>query len=205
MKIEKNLVSLILFILAGIFILTGLLGTGLLLTQTRSLKYPRLISEAYHGERHELIVPGETQVLLSRTGAYGIYFEVDATDEDLSLKLKNPPAIDCVLKSLSTNRTIKAAPDYIESNRYSNKNENLVGVLIMSLTVDHPGAYHFSCDYNDNHSDPEIQVSLGPNYYWEFIRIIGKIGLPVLGGIIIFSGSLMLSLVLVIIGLVIKH
>ena len=205
MKDKKNHVSLILFILAGIFILTGLLGTGLLLTQTPILKYPRLISEAYNGGRHELIVPGETQVLLSRTGAYGIYYAIDATDEDFSSKLKNPPAIDCVLKSHSTHRTIKAAPDYIENNRYSNKNKNLVGVLIMSLTVDHPGAYQFACDYPDNQSGPEIQVSLGPNYFWEFFRIIGKIGLPVLGGIIILSGSLMLSLFLVIIGLVIKH
>jgi len=204
MKAKRKPASSVMFILAGIFILTGLLGTGLLLTKARLLKYPLLISEAYHDGRHKLLIPGETQIFLSRTGAYGIYYEIDATDEDLTSKLINPPVIDCVLKSQSTNRTIKAAPDHIEKNRYTNRNENLIGVLIMSLTVDQPGAYRFACDYQDNQTNPEIQVSLGPNYFWEFIRVIGKIGLPVLGGIIILIGSLMFSLVLVIVGLVIK-
>lgn len=204
MKKNVNLTSIIMFILAGIFILTGLLGTVLLLNKSGHSKYPLLISEAYSGERHELIVPGETQIFLSRTGAYGIYYEIEATDDDLTSKLNKPPAINCVLRSQASSRTIKAAPDYIESNWYRNRNQNLIGVLIMSLTVDQPGAYSFACDYQDNQTKPEIRVSLGPNYFWEFIRIIGKIGLPVLGGIITFFGSLMISLVLVIVGLMIK-
>jgi hypothetical protein len=74
----------------------------------------------------------------------------------------------------------------------------------MSLTVEKPGTYTFACDYQDGRAEPGILVALGPNYFWEFLRVVWKIGLPVLGGSSIFCGSVFLAFFLLVMGIVIK-
>lgn len=198
---KKQNVHRWLFSLAGLFFLSGSLIAGLLFKHASINRYPALIANAYRDEQHHLMVPGDIEVALTRTGAYGIYFEHDLKSSTYP-EIEIPPAIDCTLTSKSTGAVIEAVPDYVETNRYRSR-DLYSGVLIMSLTVDKPGPYTFACDYQDGRTEPEIRVALGPNYFWEFLRVIGKIGLPVLGASSILCGSVLLVFLLLASGIVI--
>jgi len=95
-------------------------------------------------------------------------------------------------------------PDYVETNRYWSKDEDGLGVLVMSFTVGEPGIYAFACAYAEDSTHPEITVALGPNYFWEFLRVLGKIALPVLGSISVFFGAALLATLLLVIACSIK-
>lgn len=202
MNKKRKTATIILFSLAGLVLAAGLLAAAQLLQLTRLSRYPLLISSSNKEERHRLTVPGEEDIYLSRTGAYGIYHEMDVAEDPLASPLYQPPAISCVLISHATGDTITAVPDYVESNRYTNKAQDLAGVLMMSLSVGQPGRYTFACDTRESKPGSEITVSLGPNYTWEFFRTLWKIGLPGLGGITLLCGSLLISMALGAVGLV---
>jgi hypothetical protein len=201
-KMKKQNLHRWLFSIAGLIMLAGLLMTTLLFKQANINRYPSLIAEAYQETRHHLRVPGDMEVKLNRTGAYGIYFEYDLTSS-IYPEVEIPPTIDCTLTSKTTGAVIEAVPDYVQTNRYRSKDLHS-GVLIMSLTVEKPGAYTFACDYQDGRVEPEIRVALGPNYFWEFLRVVWKSGLPVLGGSSILCGSVLLAFLLLISGVVFK-
>jgi len=76
--------------------------------------------------------------------------------------------------------------------------------LIQSITIDDPGEYTFECVKQDDNSVPDVLVSLGPNYTWEFIRLVLKNGVAVLGIILSLFSSVFLSLILVGAGIVEK-
>jgi hypothetical protein len=191
-----------LFSLAGLTILAGLLLAALLFIQGDLHRYPALIGEAYNERQHQLTVPGAREVKLTRSGAYGIYFVHDLLSSTYP-EMEIPPAIDCTLTSKATVTVIEATPDYVKTNQYRTKDLQ-AGVLIMSLTVEQPGTYSFACVYRDGRSEPEILVALGPNYFWEFLRVASKIGLPYIGATSLFCGSLWLALLLSIVGIVFK-
>jgi hypothetical protein len=181
--------------IAGLIVLVGIFSTVYLFKRSGIATYPVLIADAYDEEQHHLKVPGSKDVKLVRTGAYGIYYEnnlIDTHEEVL-------PAIDCSLTSKSTGVKIEAVPDYVETNRYWSNDQNRNGVLIMSITVDKPDRYRFACHYQDGSTRPEISVALGPNYFWEFLRVAWKISLPTLGVMSTFCGSLLLALLFVIV------
>ncbi len=181
--------------IAGLIVLAGILSTVYLFKSSGIAMYPVLIADAYDEEQHHLKVPGSKEVKLIRTGAYGIYYENSLVDTHKQI----PPAIDCSLISNSTGFKIEAVPDYVETNRYWLKDQTGFGVLVMSITVDQPDTYTVSCDYQDGSTRPEISVALGPNYFWEFLRVAWKISLPTLGGMSTLCGSLLLALLFVIV------
>jgi hypothetical protein len=202
MNIKRQALHCWLFIIGGLILLSGLLTAGLLFRQANIARYPTLIADAYRDTRHRLMVPGELKVKLTRTGAYGIYFEHNLVNS-IYPEVEIPPEISCTLTSRETGARIEAVPDYVSTNRYTSKDLH-AGVLIMSLTVEKPGAYTFACDYQDGRAEPEILVTLGPNYFWEFLRVAWKVGLPLLGGSSIFCGSLLLALLMLVSGIIIK-
>jgi hypothetical protein len=160
-------------------------------------KYPDMIEKAFGEEQHHLNVPGAKEVTLNRTGAYGIYYVYNL--EAYRVKQPQvPPAMDCSLTSKSTGAVTQAVPDYVETNRYGSEDQDRMGVLIMSLTVDKPDDYTFACRYQDDMQGQETTVALGPNYAWEFLRVAGRIGLPLVGGMITICGSVLLALFIVI-------
>ena len=162
MKENKKLHSRWLFGIPVLIVLGGALISILLFSSSGIGTYPALIADAYREEQHHLTVPGAIDVKLTRTGAYGIYFEhslVSSIYPDIGM----PPAIDCSLTSKSTGVVIEAVPDYVETNRYRTKDLH-TGVLIMSITVDEPDSYTFACNYQDGSTEPEISVALGPPY-----------------------------------------
>lgn len=188
--------------LSVLVIFVGLLAAVLLWKQSRISTYPLMIADAYRDVQHHLTVPGFQEVSLTRTGAYGIYFEHNLI-RSIPPEVEIPPAIDCKLISTATGSVIKAVPDYVETNRYRSRDLQ-ASVLIMSVTVDTPGTYTFVCNYQDGRVEPEIVVALGPNYFWEFIRVAWKIALPALGGSTILCGCVLLALLLLVTGIVIK-
>lgn len=159
-------------------------------------KYPAMIKEAFGEERHYLIVPGSREIRLTRTGAYGVYYEYTSElyMEDYPV---TPPALECSLTSKSTGATRQAAPDYVEGNRYSDQDRT--GILIMSLTVDRPDTYTFACHYPNGVKEPKSTVALGPNYGWEILKVAWKISLPLLGGLASICGSVLIGLVMVVV------
>lgn len=176
----------------------GLMLTAWIWIGSGFWKYPAMIEQAFSEEQRQLNVPGAKDVTLTRTGAYGIYYVYDLGAYQVE-KLQVPPAMDCSLTSKSTGAVKQAVPDYVETNRYGDEDQDRMGVLIMSLTVDKPDDYTFACRYQDDIQGRETTVALGPNYAWEFLRVAGRIGLPLVGGTITLCGSLLLALFIVIV------
>ena len=202
MKMKKQTLHRWLFSLAGLILLAGLLMTALFFKQAHLNRYPTLIAAAYQDTQHHLVVPGDMEVKLTRTGAYGIYFENDLTSS-IYPNVEIPPVLDCTLTSQGNGAVIEAVPDYVKTNRYTSRDLH-AGVLIMSLTVVKPGTYIFACNYQDGRTEPDIRVALGPNYFWEFLRVVWEISLPLLGGSSILCGSVVLTILLLVSGIVIK-
>lgn len=202
MNINKQTLHRWLFSTTALILFAGLLAATILFKQSNISRYPSMIANAYQDAQHHLMVPGEMEVKLARTGAYGIYFEHNLMSS-IYPEVEIPPAIDCTLTSKATGAVLEAVPDYVKSNRYRSR-DLYAGVLIMSLTVDKPGTYTFACDFQDERTEPEIRVALGPNYFWEFLRVAWKISLPLLGGSSILCGSVLLAFLLLVTGIVIK-
>jgi hypothetical protein len=191
-----------LFGIPVLIVIGGVLVSILLFRSSGIGTYPALIADAYREEQHHLNVPGSVDVKLTRTGAYGIYYEHSLADS-IYLDIGVPPVIDCSLTSKSTGTEVVAVPDYVTTNRYRS-NDLHTGILIMSITVDQPDCYTFICNYQDGSKGPEISVAIGPNYYWEFIRIAWKIGLPFFGGVSLLCGSLLTALIIFLAGFFIR-
>jgi len=191
-----------LFILAALTFLIGLVTSLIIFRQSDIRLYPTMIAGAYNQAKHQLIVPGEKDVNLKRSGAYGIYYIHKLRDPNY-IELEIPPKIDCRLISKKTEEVIKAVPDYVKTNRYRLSDQS-TGVLIMSITVDEPGIYTFSCNSRNELNGEKIQVALGPNYFWEFLRVAWKMAGSLFGGVSILCGSLLLTFLFLITAVLIK-
>ena len=205
MKCKKQVLTRLFFFLACLCLLAGILSSALLFKNTDITKYPGMIADAYRETQHHLVVPGASDVFLTRTGAYGIYYEYSLVAAAVDSRLELPPALKCSLKSKVTGKKVEAVPDFVETNRYWSKGKGGTGVLIMSMTVDEPGKYTFDCAYSNGRTEPEIKVALGPNYFWEFLRVAWKIALPMLGAIILLSSSSFMALVFFVVAIVMKR
>ena len=205
MKTKNKNSHRLLFLIAGVIFFLGLLISAMLFKSTDLSKYPTMIADAYREKQHHLSLPGKTEVLLTRTGAYGIYYEYSLVSASAEHYTYLPPNIQCSLTSHDTGSMIQAVPDYVESNRYWSKEEGGLGVLVMSISIDEPGNYTFECSYNNDQTEPEIVIALGPNYYWEFLKVAWNLGLPILGSISLAGMSILVPLILIIIGFVLKR
>jgi hypothetical protein len=157
-----------------------------------------MIADAYGEGQHRLSVPGSKEIKLTRTGAYGIYYEYNLMSTSVDPP-PLPPEIDCSLTSKSTGAKMEAAPDYVETNRYWSKDRDRTGVLVMSITVDEPDSYTFACHYKDGSREPEIVIALGPNYFWEFLRIAGRTAVSTIAGLSVLFGTGTLALIVAIV------
>ena len=190
-----------LFTFAGLIFLAGFTLTLIIFSRSDVHLYPAMIASAYQRKQHHLMAPGEKEVDLEKRGAYGIYY-LNELDESASNEIEMPPMINCSLISKITKEKIHAVPDYVESNRY--RVGDKTGVLLMSITVDQPGIYTFSCTSSKGIIEEKIHVALGPNFLWEFFQIVLKTAVPIISSVSIFSGSFLLSLLLLITGVLIK-
>ena len=74
----------------------------------------------------------------------------------------------------------------------------------MSITVEEPDSYTFACQYQDGSTEPEITVALGPNYFWEFLRVAARIFVSSVACLTILLGSTAVAVVVLIV-IVIKR
>jgi hypothetical protein len=82
---------------------------------------------------------------------------------------------------------------------YSTGNNERVGMMMRTISIDRPGAYSFSCQYPDNSSTPRIVLAVGPNFVWEFFNLAAKPAAAVVGGLLVFLGVSLISTIMVII------
>ena len=191
MKVKNQSLQQWLFILAALIFLMGFAISLIIFDQSDFHLYPTMVTRSYKQARHQISVPGEEDVNLTRSGAYGIYYIHEVRDLHLS-QLEMPPKMDCRLIFKKTKEVIKAVPDYVKTNRYRLSDQS-IGVLIMSITVDEPGIYTFSCDKRNGQIDQETLVALGPNYFWEFLHLIWDLALPIFGGVSILCGTFVIT------------
>ena len=173
-KIARNCVLNAMLVFLG-----GILAAGVIFHFSGLRYFPSSLADIYREDRIVLQVPGSKDVQLTRAGAYGIYFQYSLVSAALE-PVHIPPAIDCSLKA-NTGQIIEGVPDYEPTNRYWSKKGGGPATLIKSVTIEEPGLYEFSCQHQGDYSGPALQVSLGPNYAWEFIRISLKNILAILG------------------------
>ena len=171
-----------------ILVIGCIAGLGLVITTLGS--YPSLIAEAYNDPLQRVDIPGEADLELSRKGAYAIYYERQNGSSTLE---ERPPTLDCHLTSKMTGKDVPLVPDYVPSNQYSTKDGDQVGVLIYSTTVEYPGYHTLSCGYPDGGENPELVIAIGPNYFFEFLRVAWKLRWAILGVVCIPCISIMLG------------
>jgi hypothetical protein len=103
-------------------IILGLMVSAWILIGAGFWNYPATIEKAFGEEQHHLKVPGSKDVTLTRSGAYGIYYEYNL-EACQGEKSQTPPAIECSLTSKSTGAVTQAVPEYVETNRYEAKDQ----------------------------------------------------------------------------------
>jgi hypothetical protein len=171
---------------AALVLVLGCLAAAIFIISTLT-SYPSLIKEAYKSPLQKIEVPGEADIDLRRKGAYGVYYE------SAHAPTEGPPVLDCSLTSKTTGDDIPLVSDYVPTNRYSTKDGSRVGVLIYSTTIKEPSLHTLSCDYPDGRVSPKMMLAIGPNYFFEFLRVAWNMGGSILGGAGILCGSFMLS------------
>lgn len=152
----------------------------------------------------QVVVPGSKEIHFSKKGAYAVYYEYHSVVNGVSyLTTKTPPALDCHLRSLTSGETASLTPDYVESNSYSTKGDDRIGVLLMSISMDQPGTYQFSCRYPDGGTKPKVVLAVGPNFVWEFFSASARPLAALLGGMVIFAGLSALAVIILLIAYVV--
>jgi len=201
---KKQLTSRWIYGIAILPILFGILVCAWMMKNSGIVMYPTMIADAYGEGQHRLTVPGSKDIKLTRTGAYGIYYEYSPVSDSVDFPLL-PPEVDCSLTSKSTGAEMEAAPDFVTTNRYWSKDRDRTGVLIMSITVDEPDSYTFACRYQDGNREPEIVIALGPNYIWEFLSIAVRTVVSTVAGLGVLFGSGVVAMIAVIVIAVKRH
>jgi hypothetical protein len=148
----------------------------------------------------QVVVPGSKDITFTESGAYAIYYEYrSVVDGVVYTSGETPPALVCTLTSKVTGADVGVVPDYVETNTYSTKGRERVGVLIRSITIDEPGTYTFSCRYADGGSQPEIALAVGPNFMWEFFGVAARTIVTAAAGMVVLLGSGTVAVVVIII------
>ena len=95
----------------------------------------------------------------------------------------------CSLTSKASGKEVGVSPEYIEGNTYTTKNQERVGVHIMSISMTKPGTYTFSCHYPDEGTVHKVVLAIGPNIIWELFNVVAKPIGAFLGGLVVLFGS----------------
>ena len=148
----------------------------------------------------QVVVPGSEEIAFAESGAYAVYYEYRSViDGAVYAGSETPPALACTLTSEATGADVAVVPDYVQTNTYSTKDRERVGVLIRSITIDKPGTYTFFCRYADGSSQPEIVLAVGPNFMWEFFGIAARSGVALAASVVVLLGSGLVAIVIAIV------
>jgi hypothetical protein len=185
------------YVLAILIPIFACLGTALLVYPTVP-ELPGALGATGIHNLTQVVVPGSADIFFPKAGAYAVYYEyrsiVDGVRYDGD---KYPPSINCELTSKATGEDIPLAPDYIEGNKYETQNQERVGVLIKSVSIDQPGVYSFSCHYTDGRTYPPIVLAVGPNIVWEFFNVAAKPVAAIIFGGLVFVCACGISMLII--------
>ncbi|MGB2897267.1 MAG: hypothetical protein WBB65_14025 [Anaerolineales bacterium] len=181
------------YFFAALVLALGCLIAAMLFNKSGLGDYPSLIAEAYKDPLQKVEIPGEADLKLSRKGAYAIYCE---RPKGSYIQAEWPPALDCSLTSKTTGEDVPLVADYVPSNQYSTKDGDQVGMLLYSTTVEDIGLHTLSCDFADGRLSPKLVLAVGPNYFFEFLRVAWNLGGSVLGGVGVLCASSTLAVVI---------
>lgn len=148
-----------------------------------------------------VVVPGSAEINFTKPGAYAVYYEYRGVINGVSyISHKYQPRINCYLRSKATGENIELASPQAEGDMYSTQNNERVGVLFKTISINDPGGHSFSCRYTNGREEPQIVLSVGPNIIWEFFNIAAKpVSAFVCGGLMFIPA---LGISILIIGLV---
>lgn len=189
-----------------VFVLGCLAATTIAVLGTRGL--PSLIAEAHDLSRMtQVVIPGSAEVVFPEPGAYAVYYEYRSVVDGVEYvaSSERPPALVCSLTSNATGGEVPAAPDYVETNGYSVGRGSRVGVLAMSITIDEPGAYTFSCRYPDGRAQPEIVLAVGQNIVWELFGIAARALGSVVVSMAVVLGSAVAAMIIALVVAIRTH
>ena len=185
------------YVLAGLVVVLGCIAATIIFGDAAS-GLPDQFKNAYDVGWIQVLVPGSAELELSRTGVYGIYYEYRSVVDGVEYAGSEiPPDLTCTITSNSTGQEIQAAPDYVETNRYSTNGDRRIGVLAMSFSISEPDTYLFSCEYPDGSTEPPVVLTVGRNIVWELFTIVAGIVYSTLRGIAAMCGSVIVALVIV--------
>jgi hypothetical protein len=184
------------YVLAFLIPIFACVATGLLVYRSVP-KLPGAVEKIGIHNLTTVVVPGAKDVYFPKAGGYAVYYEYRSVIDGVNyVRDKYPPRLNCHLESKTSGKNIKLTRDYIEGNIYSTQNQERAGVLMMSISIDTPGVYKFSCQYPDGRTYPEIVLAVGPNIVWEFFNIAAKPVAAVVCGGYAFIAALVLSLLM---------
>jgi hypothetical protein len=188
------------YVLSALVVVLGCIAASIIFGNAAS-SLPDQFKNAYDVGWIQVLVPGSAELELSRIGVYGIYYEYRSVMDGVEyVGSEIPPALTCTLTSNSTGQEIQAAPDYVETNRYSTYRDERIGVLAMSFSISDPDTYLFSCEYADGSTEPPVVLAVGRNIVWELFNIVAGTADSALRGIAALCGSAMVALVIVGVG-----
>ena len=148
----------------------------------------------------QVVVPGTAEIEFDEPGAYAVYYERESVVDGVRYTgSRQPPALECGLSGRRTGARVAAVPDFVETNTYSTRLNERVGLQLMSITIDEPDAYTFACQYADGASRPNVVVAVGPSFMWEFFNIGARVGLSLLAGLGVLLASMVLAVVIAIV------
>ena len=143
-------------------------------------------------------VPGSSEIIFPKAGAYAVYYEYRSVINGVNyIRDKYPPRINCQLRSKATGEDIEIASPNIEGDIYATRNQEHVGVLIKSISINQPGVHIFSCRYMDGRSNPQIVLAVGPNIIWEFFNLAAKPVSATVCGAFVFLAAFGISILII--------
>lgn len=184
MDTQKKKPSALYYGLGAFSLLIGcLIAAAILVYGARDL--PASIAKAYDlNGLTQIVVPGSTDLALSRTGAYAVYYEHRSVVDGVEyVNGETPPSLNCVLTRQNTREEIPLVADFVETNEYSTKDRRREGKLFMSTTVNEPGNYTFSCQHPDGGDQPKYVLAFGQNLFWELLRSLAGEAGSILGSL----------------------
>ena len=143
-------------------------------------------------------VPGSAEINFTKSGAYAVYYEYRSVIDGKSyVRSKYPPSITCQLRSKTTGEDIELASPNAEGDMYATQNQERVGVLLKSISINQPGVHIFSCRYTDGRTHPQIVLTVGPNIIWEFFNLAAKPVAAFVCGSFFIVGALGMSILII--------
>jgi hypothetical protein len=197
---QRGRVNRVWFCAAFGILFLGWIPAAKLFHLTWTSKMPQII-EVLRDPSQEARFPGAVDLELKREGAYAIhYFGQEGAD----VHGMWPPKLDCRLSESVSGRDIQLVPDYVPTNRHET-DEGGVGVLIYSTTVQKPGMHTLSCDFAEGQLASNFSLVIGPNFVYEFLRLILPLGLGVSAALILGAAATASSSALLGVGLILQR